>query len=80
MITYYALSATVFQASVGSSSTVVGGCYYPSYRVWLAALAALAMLAVVEELTKKHVRRLYERDHNRLSLFFSTKLGMWSPK
>jgi hypothetical protein len=56
------------------------GLYYPSYKVWLSAIGALALITLVEELIKKHVRRLFERDHNRLSIFFSTKLGMWSPR
>jgi hypothetical protein len=43
-------------------------------------LAALLIIASVEELTKKTVRKLYERDHNRLSIFFNTRLGMWSPR
>jgi hypothetical protein len=80
VIAYYCLSTTVFQASDGSSAVVVGGYYYPSYRVWLCAVAALLVLAVAEEMSKKHVRKLFERDHNRLSIFFSTKLGMWSPR
>jgi hypothetical protein len=43
-------------------------------------LAALIILAIIEEVTKKKVRALYDRDHNRLSIFYSTKLGMWSPR
>ena len=54
--------------------------YYPSYYIWLLALASIVVIAVIEELTKRRVRELYERDHNRLKIFFSTKLGMWSPR
>jgi uncharacterized membrane protein YbhN (UPF0104 family) len=74
IIAYYALSTSIFQTDTSS------GLYYPSYRVWLCALAALIILVIYEELTKKHVRHLFERDHNRLSIFFSTRLGMWSPR
>lgn len=71
IIAYYALSTTVFQS---------GAPYYPSWRVWLLAIGSLVVLAVYEEVTKMHIRKLFERDHNRLSIFFSTKLGMWSPR
>lgn len=74
IIAYYALSTSIFQTDTSI------GLYYPSYRVWLCALAALVILVIYEELTKKHVRHLFERDHNRLSIFFSTRLGMWSPR
>jgi hypothetical protein len=73
IIVYYCLSVGVFQ---GKDSRH----YYPSYRVWLSGLAALIILAIIEEVTKKKVRALYDRDHNRLSIFYSTKLGMWSPR
>jgi hypothetical protein len=54
--------------------------YYPSYKIWLCALASIVIMALIEELTKTKVRELYDRDHNRLKIFFSTKLGMWSPR
>ena len=54
--------------------------YYPTYKIWLSALAVLVIVAIIEELIKIHIRTLFERDHNRLSIFFSTKLGMWSPR
>jgi len=38
------------------------------------------LLVLFEELTKKKVRRLFTKDHQMLVIFFSTKLGMWSPR
>lgn len=75
IVAYYALSTTVFQDSTPSVEM-----YYPSWRVWLSLIGALITLAVYEEQSKKHVRKLYERDHLRLQIFFKTKLGMWSPR
>ena len=54
--------------------------FYPSYQVWLVSLGFLAVLILYEELTKKTIRKLFDRDHSRLMIFFSTKLGMWSPR
>lgn len=80
IVLYYVLSTTTVFQDRFESDKAVSGLYYPSYRVWLCAAGGLVAIATVEELTKKRIRKLYERDHNRLSIFFSTKLGMWSPR
>ena len=54
--------------------------YYPEYGIWLCVIGSLLILGLFEELTKTKVRTLFERDHSRLKIFFSTKLGMWSPR
>jgi hypothetical protein len=43
-------------------------------------IGGLVVLILFEEVTKRKIRTLFERDHLRLKIFFSTKLGMWSPK
>jgi hypothetical protein len=63
ILIYYSLSTTVFQKRDSFFST---GYYYPSYRVWLASLAALVILFLVEEMTKRTIRELYHKDHLRL--------------
>ncbi len=73
VLLYYSLSTTVFQERNTNH-------YYPSYRVWLSALAVLIVLVACEEETKKKIRILYKRDHSRLSIFFQTRLGMYSPR
>lgn len=82
IITYYLLSTMVFLGPQVSVKSVKDSWdyYYPTYQVWLCALGVLVLLSVIEETTKSKVRHLYERDHNRLTIFFNTKLGMWSPR
>lgn len=75
IIAYFGLSTTVFQKKFENPIH-----YYPSYRIWLSALAVLLILFAVEELTKRTIRKLYKRDHERLQIFFNTRLGMWSPR
>jgi uncharacterized membrane protein YbhN (UPF0104 family) len=61
IIAYFGLSTTVFQKKFENPIH-----YYPSYRIWLSAIAVLFILFFVEELTKRTIRKLYKRDHERL--------------
>jgi bacteriorhodopsin len=79
IIAYYALASTVFLGESNSQRKSYN-YYYPRYDVWLLALAGLVVIALFEELTKMTIRKLFDRDHSRLRIFFSTKLGMWSPR
>ncbi|CDW88835.1 transmembrane protein [Stylonychia lemnae] len=80
-VAYYLLSTMSFLGpNYPHDYTDLGNYYYPQYDVWLCAIASLLIIALIEELTKKKVRKLFDRDHNRLMIFFSTKLGMWSPR
>ena len=80
IILYFGLSTSVFQKSFSNVSGRSAVHYYPSYRIWLSVVAVLLILFAVEELTKRTTRKLYKRDHERLKIFFNTRLGMWSPR
>ena len=80
-IAYYLISTIPFLGPNYPHDGILNeNYYYPRYEIWLCALGSILIIALIEELTKRKVRRLFERDHNRLAIFFSTKLGMWSPK
>ena len=79
-IAYYVLATTVFLGDDVGMHYKVLPYYFPRYDVWLLAVAGLVLIAIFEEMTKRIIRRLFDRDHSRLRIFFSTKLGMWSPR
>jgi len=54
--------------------------YLHNHLVWTFLIAGLIVAALMEEFSKRRIQKLFDRDHLRLNIFFSTKLGMWSPK
>jgi len=48
--------------------------------MWLAVAVCLLFIVIMEERTKREVRRLLKHDAVKLKIYYETKLGMWSPK
>jgi Na+/melibiose symporter-like transporter len=57
VIVYYLLATMLFFGpNYPNTNSFKWQYYYPSYYIWLLALATIAIIAIVEELTKRRVR------------------------
>ena len=50
------------------------------YGSWLSLIIGMSLVLIYEEKKKFDVREQYDTDGKMMSIFFTTRLGMWSPR
>jgi len=52
----------------------------PHYSSWLLLIVSVGLLIMYEEIEKTQIREQFDIDGRMMSIFFTTRLGMWSPR
>lgn len=69
---------SVQDAEVGYSEYLSSNL--PHYSSWIATAVLILLLLLYEENQKIKIKEQYEIDGKMLNIFFTTRLGMWSPR
>ena len=80
-LTYMAACIAIsFHFSTATSFHLFFASSIAHYGSWVALLVGMILLLVYEEKKKNDLREQYDTDGKMMSIFFTTRLGMWSPR
>jgi uncharacterized protein (DUF39 family) len=72
VIAFYVIEATDFKKFISY--------FIPHYGAFIGVFVGIVIVIVYEEIQKSSIREQFDIDGKMMNIFFTTRLGMWSPR